>query len=93
MIGVSGMKDISLPGVLMLRNEWKLNAALMGSSPFTLAIPEYAGLYLQGALDLDSMIAERIGLGDINAGYDTMQRGAQARSVITFKDAMREAAV
>lgn len=44
--------------------------------------PWLAKLYLDGVLDLDSLITERIGLGEINVGFDRMRRGETIRSVI-----------
>ena len=47
---------------------------------------------MQGRLELDTLIAERIALADINAGYERMKGATQARSVITFPDVMAAAA-
>ena len=44
--------------------------------------PWLAKLYLEGVLDLQSLISERIRLDQINAGFDKMRRGAVIRSVI-----------
>lgn len=83
---------IPLPGIAMLFNEWRVQGSYMGSSPFTREIPRYAALYLQGKLDLDTLISERIELKDINRGFETMLGATQARSVITFSDVMAQAA-
>jgi S-(hydroxymethyl)glutathione dehydrogenase/alcohol dehydrogenase len=93
MVGVAPRDaQISFPAQRWLLNAWRMQGALMGAGPFTRDIPQYASLYLQGRLDLDDLISERIPLEGINAGYDTMLRGDQARSVITFPDVMAEAA-
>ena len=84
--------SIPVPGISMLMNEWRVQGAFMGSSPFVREIPRYAQLYLQGKLDLDTLISERIALGAINEGYRTMLGATQARSVITFPDVLKEAA-
>jgi S-(hydroxymethyl)glutathione dehydrogenase/alcohol dehydrogenase len=83
---------IQIPGLAMLLNEWRIQGALMGSAPFTRDIPRFASLYMQGMLDLDTLVSEHIALEDINRGYETMLEGKQARSVITFPEVMREAA-
>ena len=83
---------ISLPGISMLFNEWRVQGSYLGSSPFTRDIPRYASLCLCGKLDLDSLIAERIQLEDVNQGFATMLGGTQARSVIVFPEVMAEAA-
>ncbi len=82
---------IPLPGIAMLINEWRVQGTYMGSSPFTREIPRYAALYLKGKLDLDRLISERIDLGDINQGFETMLGGLHARNVITFPDVLAEA--
>ena len=41
-------------------------------------------LYLRGLLDLDTIIAERITLDQVNEGFDAMRAGRSARSVIVF---------
>ena len=40
--------------------------------------------YVMGMVDLDSIIAERIPLSQINEGFETMKKGDSARSVIVF---------
>ena len=53
------------------------------------ALPSYdfpllAQLYLQGRLDLDRMITQTIGLGDVEAAFHKMEEGNVIRSVILF---------
>ena len=43
-----------------------------------------AGLYLQGRRGLDGLVAARITLDEVDARYDAMQRGTEARTVIVF---------
>lgn len=83
---------IPLPGTAMIRHEWRVQGALMGSSAFTREIPRFAAMYLKGTLDLDTLIAERISLPEINDGFETMLGARQARSVITFPDVLEAAA-
>ena len=81
---------VSLPGILMLMNEWRVQGTYMGSSPFTRDIPRFGELYMKGKLDLDRLISERIALADINRGFETMLAGFGARNVITFPDVLAE---
>ena len=84
-VGVaSGEARVPLPVQDMLRHEWRVQGALMGSSPFTRDIPAYAGMYLDGRLDLDLLVSERIALDEVNAGFARMLGGSVARSVIVF---------
>lgn len=71
-------------GAMDLLADKKLQGALMGRNRFPVDIPRLVDFYLRGQLDLDSIIAERISLHDINAGFTKMKRGDSARSVITF---------
>jgi S-(hydroxymethyl)glutathione dehydrogenase/alcohol dehydrogenase len=41
-------------------------------------------MYLDGRLLLDEMVSARIGLDDVNQGYEMMRQGEVARTVITF---------
>ena len=61
-----------------------LTVAIMGGNRFPVDIPRLVDFYLRGQLDLDSIIAERIPLEQINDGFEKMKRGDSARSVIVF---------
>lgn len=62
----------------------KLQGAIMGMNHFPVDLPRLVEFYLRGLLDLDSIIAERIPLSEVNAGFDKMKAGHSARSVIVF---------
>ena len=62
----------------------KLQGAIMGGNRFPVDLPRLVDFYMRGLLDLDSIIAERIPLEQINQGFDKMKTGASARSVIVF---------
>jgi len=84
-VGVPAMGvDIEIPGGPLVFRSKGLRGLIMGSSRFTEDIPMLARLYLQGRLELDALVAERIGLDEVNAGYDTLRTGTSARSVVTF---------
>jgi S-(hydroxymethyl)glutathione dehydrogenase/alcohol dehydrogenase len=76
--------SIELPGGPLVFRSKGLRGLIMGSSRFKDDIPMLAELYLQGRLLLDELVAERIGLDDVNRGYDTLRTGVAARSVVTF---------
>jgi S-(hydroxymethyl)glutathione dehydrogenase/alcohol dehydrogenase len=75
---------IELPGGPLVFRAKALRGLIMGASRFKEDIPMLARLYEQGRLLLDELIAERIDLDDVNAGYDLLRTGAAARSVVTF---------
>ncbi|MBV7266191.1 Zn-dependent alcohol dehydrogenase [Erythrobacter ani] len=62
----------------------KLMGAIMGMNHFPVDLPRLVDFYMRGLLDLDTIIAERIGLEDVNAGFDKMREGHSARSVVVF---------
>ena len=62
----------------------RLQGAFMGGNRFPVDIPRLVDFYLRGLLDLDSIIAERIPLSEVNAGFEKMKAGHSARSVIVF---------
>ncbi|MEP2735769.1 MAG: Zn-dependent alcohol dehydrogenase [Erythrobacter sp.] len=62
----------------------KLQGAIMGYTQFPVDLPRLVDFYMRGLLDLDTIIAERIALDDINQGFDKMRAGHSARSVVVF---------
>jgi S-(hydroxymethyl)mycothiol dehydrogenase len=46
--------------------------------------PMLISLYLQGRLDLDAFVTERIGIGDVEQAFEKMHRGEVLRSVVEF---------
>jgi S-(hydroxymethyl)glutathione dehydrogenase/alcohol dehydrogenase len=56
----------------------------MGENHFPVDLPRLVDFYMRGLLDLDTIIAERIPLEDINKGFDKMREGHSARSVVVF---------
>jgi S-(hydroxymethyl)glutathione dehydrogenase/alcohol dehydrogenase len=65
-------------------NEKRIQGSSMGSNRFPIDIPRYVDFYLAGKLKLDELISARIGLDDVNTGYEALKRGEVARSVIVF---------
>ena len=71
---------IELPGSEFM-DEKKIQGSNMGSNRFRVDMPRYVDLYLSGRLKLDELVSARIGLEQINDGFDAMRRGEVARSV------------
>jgi S-(hydroxymethyl)glutathione dehydrogenase/alcohol dehydrogenase len=46
--------------------------------------PAMAAAYLEGRLDLDSLVTARIALEEINEGFAALKRGEAIRSVVVF---------
>jgi S-(hydroxymethyl)glutathione dehydrogenase/alcohol dehydrogenase len=83
-VGMMPLGEKLAMDALDLLAERKLQGCLMGSNRFPVDIPRLAGFYLAGRLDLDSLVAERVTLSDVNQAVDTLRGGEAARSVIVF---------
>lgn len=71
-------------GAMDLLGGKKLMGAIMGMNHFPVDLPRLVDFYMRGLLDLDTIIAERISLDEVNAGFDKMRGGSHARSVVVF---------
>ena len=84
MVGVPAYgTEISVDSFSLLA-ERRLQGSMLGSNHFTVDIPRYIDLYMQGRLKLDALISRRIKLEQINEAFDEMRSGGIARSVIMF---------
>jgi len=59
-----------------------LRASVYGSADPDVEVPQLAEDVLSGALRLDHLVTDRIGLADVPAAFDRMARGEGARSVV-----------
>ena len=64
--------------------EKKIQGSFLGSNRFPVDMPRLVDFYLQGRLKLDDLVADRIGLEDVNGAFAAMKTGEAARSVIVF---------
>lgn len=76
-------QSVSIAGPTFLTGK-KLQGSLLGSTRFPIDLPRLVRMYLDGLLDLDTMVAETIALDGINAALDRLRVGDTVRSVITF---------
>jgi S-(hydroxymethyl)glutathione dehydrogenase/alcohol dehydrogenase len=83
-VGMMPLKERLSIGAMDLLAEKRVQGCLMGSNRFPLDIPRLVDFYLAGRLDLDSLVAERIGLAEVNQAVDKLRTGEAARSVIVF---------
>jgi S-(hydroxymethyl)glutathione dehydrogenase/alcohol dehydrogenase len=47
-------------------------------------IPRLVDFYMRGLLDLDTIIADRMPLDQVNVAFDELRKGDTTRSVIVF---------
>lgn len=76
-------QSVELPGVAFL-SEKKIQGSNMGSNRFRVDMPRYIEMYMDGRLKLDELVSARIGLDDVNDGFDQLKTGELARNVIVF---------
>ncbi len=83
-IGVAGSgQEISTrPFQLVTGRTWKGTA--FGGVKGRTELPGYVERYMQGEIELDSMVTHTMPLDDINHAFDLMHRGESIRSVILF---------
>ncbi|MBO9711977.1 Zn-dependent alcohol dehydrogenase [Sphingomonas sp.] len=75
--------NVSLPGPTFLTGK-KIQGSLLGSTRFPIDMPRLVQMYLDGLLDLDTLVAERIALEQVNDAFDKLRQGDSVRSVIVF---------
>jgi S-(hydroxymethyl)glutathione dehydrogenase/alcohol dehydrogenase len=74
----------NLPGAVLTRQEKTVKGSYYGSAHPPRDFPLLASLYLDGLLDLDSLITRTYRLEEINAAYAEMLAGRVVRSVVQF---------
>lgn len=80
---ISAQHKVSVPGPTFLTGK-KLQGSMLGSTRFPVDLPRLVRFYLDGKLDLDTLLAERIGLPQVNEALAKLRRGDTVRSLIEF---------
>jgi Zn-dependent alcohol dehydrogenase len=75
----------NLPGAVLTRQEKTVKGSYYGSAHPQRDFPFLASLYLDGLLDLDSLITRTYRLEEINSAYAEMLAGGVVRSVVLFE--------
>jgi S-(hydroxymethyl)glutathione dehydrogenase / alcohol dehydrogenase len=83
-IGVagSGQEIATRPFQLVTGRVWKGTA--FGGARGRTDVPKIVDWYMDGKIDIDSMITHKLPLDRINEGFDLMHAGKSIRSVVTF---------
>jgi alcohol dehydrogenase len=71
----------SIPQVGIVAEERTIKGSYLGSCDPARDIPRYIEMYRQGRLPIDRLLSERIGLDDINAGFDRLADGRTIRQI------------
>ena len=73
---------MALPGTNLVAEERTVKGSYVGSCVPARDIPRFISLYQQGLLPVDRLMSERIGLDDINAGFDRLADGGTVRQIL-----------
>jgi alcohol dehydrogenase len=71
-----------IPGTNLVAEERTLKGSYVGSCVPVRDIPRFISLYRQGLLPVDRLMSDRIGLEDINAGFDKLADGGTVRQLV-----------
>jgi alcohol dehydrogenase len=72
----------AIPVTNLVAEERTLKGSYVGSCVPQRDIPRFISLYRQGLLPVDRLMSERIGLDDINVGFDRLADGASIRQIL-----------
>ncbi len=75
-------KMLSISAVSLVAEERTLKGSYMGSSVPSRDIPRYIALYRAGQLPVDKLITHRLGLDQLNEGFDRLAAGEGVRQVV-----------
>lgn len=75
---------VSLPALSLVAEERTLKGSYLGSSVPRRDVPRFIDLYRAGNLPVDGLLSHRLGLDEINAGFDRLHGGEAVRQVVTF---------
>ncbi|MES2888370.1 MAG: S-(hydroxymethyl)glutathione dehydrogenase/class III alcohol dehydrogenase [Pseudomonadota bacterium] len=83
-IGVAeaGAEISTRPFQLVTGRQWKGSA--FGGARGRTDVPKIVDWYMEGKIDIDSLITHTLPLADINRGFELMRRGESIRSVVVF---------
>ena len=73
---------LEIPAVSLVAEERTLRGSYLGSSVPSVDVPRYIELYKQGRLPVDRLLTHRIGLDELNEGFDRLARGEAVRQAV-----------
>ena len=75
-------RDFAFKQSLLVTEEKTIKGSYMGSCVPVRDIPRFIGLYQQGRLPVDRMVSRRVGLDELNEGFDRLQAVATVRQLL-----------
>jgi alcohol dehydrogenase len=74
----------ALPQVNLVAEERTVKGSYIGTCVPSRDLPRYIELYRRGRLPVDRLMSGRLGLEEINLGFDRLHEGKAVRQVVTF---------
>jgi alcohol dehydrogenase len=75
-------RDFAFKQSLLVTEEKTIKGSYMGSCVPVRDIPRFISLYQQGRLPVDRMVSRRVGLDELNEGFDRLQAVATVRQLL-----------
>jgi alcohol dehydrogenase len=75
---------LSIPAVSLAAEERTLRGSYLGSSVPVRDVPRFIEHYRDGELPVQELLTHRMGLDEINEGFDRLARGEAVRQVVVF---------
>jgi Zn-dependent alcohol dehydrogenase len=75
---------LSIPAVSLVAEERTLRGSYLGSCVPARDIPRFIELFRAGRLPVDRLLTHRLGLDDLNEGFDRLARGESVRQAVVF---------
>ena len=84
-VGAGGFDDeIRIPALSLMADAKQIRGSVFGSTDPDRDLPPLVDLALRGALDVNSLVTQRIGLSDVERAFTAMKAAEVARSVVVF---------
>ncbi|MCW2990260.1 MAG: zinc-binding dehydrogenase [Solirubrobacterales bacterium] len=75
---------LSIPAVSLVAEEKTLRGSYLGSSVPARDIPRFVALHQAGKLPVERLLTHRLGLDEINEGFDRLASGEAVRQAVIF---------
>jgi len=77
-------QTLTIPAVSLVTEERTLRGSYLGSSVPARDLERFIDLHRQGRLPVERLLTHRIGLEDVNEGFDRLASGAAVRQAVVF---------
>jgi alcohol dehydrogenase len=77
---------LAIPAVSLVVEERTLKGSYLGSCVPSRDLPHFIELHRAGRLPVERLLTHRLGLEDLNEGFDRLARGEGVRQVVVLDD-------